>query len=292
MANTLYIVDDDLFSRQPQVVRDTTLAETQNLFAFVKNFKVLLQQPSKFPTRFDFTDSVVKVVESDGDVSAFHNQSVRTQTSNLAHSAKQNGITLNTGTQTRNAGVPERGGIGFQSKDVLTAGSQKLAFVLTGGAASLETVKEAVAEFNAGGRSKNEILADKKKAIEGTSTRKGLGLAGYYGRHQSLVDIRGLMAWELVEKPLADWPKDDQISVATALARLIAHEARHQYIAPHYNGGGLGASEASLWGDKNFAAFDQGDQKEVGVALANFTKLQKTATIHLETNPTNQPFPY
>jgi hypothetical protein len=292
MALTLYIVDDDLFARQPKLVRDTALAETVKLFDFVKNFKVLLQPPAKFPTRYDFTDSVVRVVQSDGDVSAFQNQSIRQQLANLAHSANQNGINMQTGAQKHNPGVPERGGIGFQTKQVLTAGSHKLAFVLTGGAASLEAVKESVVEHIAGGRTKAEVRRDQKRASEGTSTRKGRGLAGYYGSHQALVDTRALMAYEQLEKPLSDWSKDDQISVATALARLIAHEARHQYIAPHYSGGGLGASEASLWGDKNFEHFDKGDQQEVNVALGKFTQLQKTATLHLETNPTNQPFPF
>jgi len=292
MANTLFIVDDDMFSRQPKLVRDTTVAETIKLFSFVKGFTVLLQPPAKFPTRYDFTDSVVRVVATDGEVSAFQNQSIRAQLANLAQSAQANGISMQTGAQKHNPGVPDRGGIGFQVKEILTAGSHKLAFVLTGGAASIETCKESVVEYIAGGRTKAEVLMDQRKAIDGTRNRPGRGLAGYYGSHQALVDTRALVAYEQLEKPLSDWSKDDQISVATALARLIAHEARHQYITPHYTGGGLGASEASLYGDKNFDHFDKGDQQEVTVALAKFARLQRTATLHLETNPTNQPFPF
>jgi hypothetical protein len=91
---------------------------------------------------------------------------------------------------------------------------------------------------------------------------------------------------------LARWPKEYQEAVGTGLGRLIAHEARHQYVEPHFNGGGLGASEPVLWGDKNFEQFDKGDQSQISAKIHQLKAEQQSATILLETLPKDQPFPF
>jgi len=292
MANTLYIVEDDFYTNLPTVVRATTLAETTKLMTFLPGFKVSVIPPPKFPTKYDFTDSVVRVVNNDAAVSAFSNNSMRQQGTNLVQSAKNNGVKLDAPASKHNAGAPDGGGTGFQMKVVLEAGSNKLLFVLTGGAASLEFAKEAVVEQLTDGRTESEIRTKQRTLIEGRPGRPGMGKAKYDASNQGKADAKHLEAHKMAAKPIGDWPSAQQISVATALARIIAHEARHQYVAAHYSGGGLGAGEAAFWGDKNFEQFDEGDQKEIQVAIKGFAEAQKTATIHLETNPTKQPFPF
>jgi len=50
--------------------------------------------------------------------------------------------------------------------------------------------------------------------------------------------------------------------VATALARVVAHEARHQYILAH-SAKGLGADSPRIWGDKNYEEFDGSDKANI-----------------------------
>lgn len=286
MANTLLIVEDKIFVDLPPSVRNNALVETKRLFAFIPRFQVVTRQPTQFPAAVDFTDSIIKFVETDDEVSAVFNQSFRQQLSNIRHSIKQNGFNPPTNMVQRFPATPERGGVGFQQKEIVQAGQTRLAMTVTGGIVSLETAKSEVVEAFAGGRTKKEILDNQDKAI------KKKGLAGYFGKHQSLVDTRGLFSYDLLDKNLTDWPKDYQDAVGVALGRLTAHEARHQYVLPHFNGGGLGASEAAIWGDKNFEQFDRQDQGGILAEIQRLQKEQRRANIHLETLPKGQPFPF
>ena len=291
MANTLFIVEDDVLTSLPQPVRDTALAEAKKLFAFVK-LAVVTRVPGQFPTTLDFTDSIVKIVETNGEVGAVQNLAVRQQMANILHSIRQRGINVkSTGVTSRSAATPERGGVGFQMKEIITAGTARLAISLTGGVAALESIKEEVVEEFAGGRDLREIQKHRRDAIHGTARKKAQGLT-YFGTAQALTDERGLFSYELLTKDLARWPKYYQEAVGTGLGRLIAHEARHQYVAPHFNGGGLGASEPVMWGDKNFAQFDKGDQSEIATMLRKLKAEQQKATILVETLPKDQPFPF
>lgn len=286
MANILFIVEDKIFVDLPASVRDHALVETKRLFAFIPQFQVVTRQPARLPATLDFTDSVIKLVETDDEVSTVLNQSFRQQMANIRHSIKQNGFNPPTNMVQRFPAIPERGGVGFQQKEIIMAGRTRLAMTVTGGIVSLEAVKSEVVEVFAGGRTKKEILDDQDKAI------KKKGLAGYFGKHRALVDTRGLFSYDLVEKRLKDWPKDYQDAVGVALGRLIAHEARHQYILPHFDGGGLGASEAAIWGDKNFEQFDRQDQSSLLARIQQLRTEQRKANIHLETLPRGQPFPF
>ena len=220
MATTLYIVDEAPFSTLPKVTRDQAIAEVKGIFGFVSGFAVSPTSPSSFPTRFDFTDSVIRVVETDANVDA--NQSNRTQTANINFSIKQTGANLQPMPMAAHApALPDRGGVGFQNKQVVTSGTQVIAIVVTGGFASLETAKTAVVEFLADGKSKKEVEDDREKAIKGTAKHKPEGL-GYFGKHKALVDTRRMMMWEMLAKPLPDWPDEHKKSVRGALGRIIA----------------------------------------------------------------------
>jgi hypothetical protein len=108
-----------------------------------------------------------------------------------------------------------------------------------------------------------------------------------------LKSIHEEMEIELVTKhtPLQNWPNDLANGVVTALARLVAHEARHQYVQQH-SARGLGADSARLWGDKNFENFAGTDQASILTAIHNFNTQWNRTRIHLETCPRGQPSPF
>lgn len=291
MANTLSIVEDSDFTDLPKSVRENAVAETKKLFAFIPKFVVATRQPVQFPATLDFTDSIVKIVGTDDEVTSVMNQSIRQQMLNIRQSIRQHRIQFTGGVPDRFPATPERGGVGFQQKEILTVVTDgritdRLVMTMTGGVASLETVKSSVVEWFADGRTEQEIQEQQKKAISKQ------GLERYFATYQSLKDTRDLVEWELMAKGLADWPKDHQDAVGIVLGRLIAHEARHQYVLPHFNGGGLGADAAVLFGDKNFEQFDKQDQSEIFLRINVLRRTQQTGTIHLETLPKGQPFPF
>jgi hypothetical protein len=290
MAKTLYIVEDSAYTNLPEAVRKTAMAELPKLLGFIKNFKVVTKQPAQFSAQFDFTDSIVKVVDTEGEVGAVQNQSIRQQLKNIEFSITQNGAKLADSDPKHFAATPERGGVGFQVKQIINGGAKKMAMALTGGIASVEFVKEEVVDHFAGGRTRKEILERQRKMIHGTANRKGMGTEKYHNSDDGKLDKRHLAALGMLGVELKNWPKDYQEAAGIGLARVIAHEARHQYVAPHFEGGGLGAGEADIYGDKNFEQFDNEDQKEINTTLAELERLQKTATVHLETIPKGKPF--
>jgi hypothetical protein len=285
MARKLFILDDGAFARMPRAIQDHTVAEARKLFDFTF-LSVARVPPAKLPAAIDFTDSIVKVVETDDEVSTMQNQANRGQIANIRHSVTQRRIGLTISAAQRAPATPERGGVGFQWKTVEAVGTDRVLIALTGGVASLETARSDVLTAFAGGRSKQEIIADRQRAINTT------GAARYFATADSLKDTAALTTWNLERKALTDWSQEKQQAVGTALARLIAHEARHQYVLQHFSGGGLGADSAVLFGQKNFEQFDIADQHEIAATLDKFEIEQRRATVHLETFPAGQPSPW
>jgi hypothetical protein len=74
-----------------------------------------------------------------------------------------------------------------------------------------------------------------------------------------------------------------------ALGRLVAHEARHQYVAPHFNAGGLGGESPELLGVPKSEKFHKDDEANILGQLQILQNTQQTATIHIETFPKGQP---
>jgi hypothetical protein len=83
-----------------------------------------------------------------------------------------------------------------------------------------------------------------------------------------------------------------RIPWASRWGRLVAHEARHQYIMDHFDDGGLGGESAELLGVASSEKFHKDDQKNIIGQLAKFDTAQKTATIHIETFPKGQAFAF
>jgi hypothetical protein len=292
MANTLFIVEDTVFTGLPQTVSDKALAETKKLFAFLPTFNIVTRPREKLPELLDFTDSIIKLVDTDDEVSAMESQSIRIQVSNISLSARQHGINPTHSVPQHHAAMTDRAGVGFQFKQILTAGAQKLAMTLTGGVVSVEGAQAAVVERWTEERSREDILKHQHDAIYGRDKRNPQFNFRYFARHEALVDERSLFVSDLASKPLAGWPATFQEDVGVALGRVIAHETRHQYVEPHFNGNGLGSPQPAIFGDKNYEQFDKADQHEISLKLQKLAMEQKKATIHLETLPKGQPFPF
>ncbi len=302
MARTLFIVRDDVFRNLPSRITDGVVAEVRRLFRFLANFTVSVLEPVGFPERLDFTDSIVKIIEDDDGVTAAVNQARQIELDNLVFSAQQHGIRLNTPPPSRSAAMPDRGGLSFQQKEIVDPTNLRLIITITGGVASLETAKQEVLEFTTGGRTLADIEQSRNKAMFGPSGKPQVRIVGgeretsfpdarYFASYQALVDARDELTWGLIKRDWRDWSNDLQDAVAVALGRLIAHEARHQYIMNH-SSSGLGADEAILFGQRSFENFEKGDQSDITARLVALNKQQSAGTTHLDTLPRGRQFPF
>jgi hypothetical protein len=304
MANTLFIVKDADFTHLPSQISSGAVAEVKRLFGFLRNFTVSVLEPVRFPERLDFTDSIVKIVEDSDSVQPVLNQALRVEMHNVVFSATQHRVNLQVPPGGHSAATPDRGGVGTHQKEIVDPNNLRLIVTITGGVAAVDFAKEAVLENATGGRTIDDIESSRNRRLWGPSGRPQVVTVGgeretafgkdfvrYFASHQSLKDTGDELTWGLLEKGWSDWPKNLQNGVAVALGRLIAHEARHQYILQH-SSSGLGADEPRLFGDKNFENFEKGDQNAIISRLAALRKEQSHGTTHLETLPTGQSFPF
>jgi hypothetical protein len=288
MAKTLFIVDDEVFQGLPGAVQKSLLDETRRLFSFVPGFKVEARKPPLFPAVIHFTDSVVMLVEHDDEVDAAIRQISRREDANVRFSIKQTGVNLRLESLNQSMdGDPDKEGAGGHFKPVVAeGGGRKVSITFTRGVASLESAERVVVEEDLGGRSLADILKERAKRIHD----RGLG---YFGKHESLVSVREEQEAELMTKhtPLKDWDKRLADNVGTALARIVAHEARHQYILEH-SAKGLGANSARFWGDKNFEEFDGPDKANINTRIHRLDLEWNSAAVHLELCPSEQSSPF
>jgi hypothetical protein len=287
MAKTLFIVADNVATGMPQPVLDGAIAETKRLFAFA-HLAVELRAATRIPALLDFSDSVIRFVENSDGVASYANDKFGLQSKNVRKAISQRGFNLTESSFGRFSGAPERVGVAFMHKVVVPGGSAKLRVTMMGGAVSLQSVQEGVVSQLAGGRSKGEILkseadARKKEAKDPKYKYKGSTL--------ETENKRDLAFHALMDSELKKWPAGHQDSVGKALGRVVAHEARHQYLSPHADTE-LGSDEPNYWGDKNFEQFSQDDQSAITLEMRSLAQLQATATIHIGTFPSGEPFPY
>jgi hypothetical protein len=285
MPKTLFIVDDDVFQGLPEPAQKKLLSEVKNLFSFIPQFKVEVRRPDQFPPTLDCTDSVVSLVEQDIDVDAVSRSIRKQETTNVQFSIKQAGvhITLNTPPQSFD-GNPDAGGISGHWKTVVPdGGGTKVSITMTFGVASLESAEQAFLENSLHGRTADDIRKDRRQhkdpkwlaTKEGSQSTRDLEEAENLSKH----------------KPLKDWSRDQWEDIAIAFARLVAHEARHQYVVDH-SSKGLGADSARVWGDKNFEAFDGTDQANILTRINDLNNSWNTASVHLDTCPREKASPF
>lgn len=289
MAKTLFIVDDDVFQSLPDAVQKKLLDETAKLFSFVPGFKVEARKPSLFPATIHFTDSVVMLVGQNDEVDPAVRQISRAEDANTRFSIKQTGVNILLDKLKQSFdGDPDKGGVGGHWKPVVTeGGGRKVSITMTYGVASLESAEQAVVEEDLHGRSLADILKQREKIIHDK------GSARYFASHAALVSVREEEEAEFMTKhrPLKDWDKRLAENVATALARVVAHEARHQYILAH-SAKGLGADSPRIWGDKNYEEFDGSDKANINNKINQLALDWNSAAVHLELCPKERSSPF
>ena len=139
MARTLFILDDATLKSLGSAIIAKMMDEVKSIFSFAPKFTVLMTTQDKIPEKIDFTDSIVKVVAADDDVTAMQNQAEQQELRSIEFAIKKNKLNIKMASFKRNSAKPERGGVGWQAKEVLAVGGQKVALVQTGGIASVET---------------------------------------------------------------------------------------------------------------------------------------------------------
>jgi hypothetical protein len=292
MARNLYILDDAALRTLGSGIITKMVDEVKSIFAFAPKFTVLLIAQDKIPEKIDFTDSIVKVVLKDDDVTAMQNQAEQQEIRSIEFAIKKNNLNIKLAEFKRTSAKPERGGVAWQSKDVLSSGSQKAALVQTGGVASAETAATDALTFLA---PNNWTLQEAEHNRDTKLNRAKLA----HGKDQedkiteaNATFEKSKKHWALQGTAPKNWPQNLQDTLAIALGRLVAHEARHQYIAPHFDEGGLGGEAAELLGVASSEKFHKDDVKNLIGQLSKFETLQKTATIHVETFPQGQAFAF
>ncbi|HUO55016.1 MAG TPA: hypothetical protein VMU18_09755, partial [Rhodoblastus sp.] len=157
MANTLFIVKDDVFKDLPSAIAAAAIDEVKRLYKFITRLTIAVTEPAAFPELLDFTDSVIRLVKADAEVSAAENDAIRIQLDNVVFSIRQNGIQVTRPALNRSAALPDRGGVGFQQKEIVDPTNLRLIMTVTGGICSLQTAKEQVIQFATGGRTLADI---------------------------------------------------------------------------------------------------------------------------------------
>ena len=250
MARTLFIVKDRIYLNLNEIVRDLLLEELRKIFKFIVGFKIKPTVAADFPQALDLSDSVVRIVETKLDGSAFVNSAWRKQYHNVRKGIIKLGIEPPAYSPPRRfPAAPERYGSAFHAKQVVRAGQISLAIPYMAGWISLNAVKEDASDLAKSIRPKETRKAPwSKKALT------------YWMSADSLLHTKDILELE-----------------GRLLARGIAHEARHEYVLEHADTK-LG-SDSAITSDGNDTRFSSKDQKEISGAIARFEHLQKFATL-------------
>jgi hypothetical protein len=292
MARTLFIIDDATLKSLGSTVIAKMMDEVKSIFSFAPKFTVLMATPDNVPEKIDFTDSIVKVVETDADVTAMQNQAEQQELRSVEFAIKKNNLNIKMAAFKRSAAKPERGGVAWQNKQVLAVGGQKVALVQTGGIVSVETPANDVLTFLA----PNQWTLEVAEEMRDGKLHKAK-IAHGKDREDKIAEAmasfeKSKKHWALQSTAPKSWPQNVQETLGITLGRLVAHEARHQYIEPHFDDGGLGGDGAELLGVASSEKFHKDDQKNISGKLVKFDTTQKTATIHVETFPEGQAFAF
>jgi hypothetical protein len=284
MARTLFIVEDATLKSLGSAIVAKMMDEVKSIFSFAPKLTVRMATPNNIPERIDFTDSIVKVVATEDDVTAMQNQAEQQELRSIDFAIKNNNLNIKMAAFKRSSAKPERGGVAWQAKEVLPSGGQKVALVQTGGIAAVETAATETLTF---------LAPDKLTLKEAEAKRDGkLNKAKLaHGRDQEDKIAETNASFEKSKKHWA-LQGNLQDTLGITLGRLVAHEARHQYIVDHFDDGGLGGESAELLGVASSEKFHKDDQKNIVGKLAKFDTIQKTATIHVETFPKGQAFAF
>ena len=136
-SRTVFIADRDTFKRLPDGVRSYAGHEIAAQFAFIgKNepkfpVTVIFLEPDRFPSSYNFSDATVSLVDTDPGV--YVSQARRQLEANIRSAiGRMRGIRLKDQQQGSHIpGIPDRVGVALRDKQIVPAGSHKLALYMS-----------------------------------------------------------------------------------------------------------------------------------------------------------------
>ncbi|MGH3697324.1 MAG: hypothetical protein ACRDRX_25625 [Pseudonocardiaceae bacterium] len=248
LSRTLYVIQNELWNKLPPVVRSSAEQELNRLFSFVgaandqKKFSIKILPAAKLPEQFDFTESVVAVIQ--GDPGAYVQDAFDRQEKQINEwFSKQKLPTPRTSEKSKTPFSPELLGRGGANKRIFSASGKKFAVSQMVGAVVL-----------------NEVIDSFVEDVDNLITK----------------------ALEKHGRKLDKWPvevdKRRPLEMfGQSLGRVIAHEARHEYLVGHAEEG-LGQDAPYVTGEKNAENFSKEDQKAMLKRIQDLEAQQGKAT--------------
>lgn len=259
LNRTLYVVQNDVWKSLPAAVKSGAESELNRVFAFVgktageKPFSIKILSSDQLPEQFDFSESIVSVIQE--DVGSYLDNAFALQQKQINDWLTTQKVPVGaTASQSRESRTPELIGRGGQSKHVLKEGANSFAIPQMAGAVDIrEVVKSFLDNIDS-------LLAAQMVKLPGKGT-----------------DISKWPATVISEKGTTSWSPLDMLGAP--LGRAIAHEARHEYIGGTHSETGLGKDSAAIIGEKNSENFSDEDQKAIVAKIHGLEKDQGNATV-------------
>jgi hypothetical protein len=257
LNRTLYVVQNDVWSVLPAKVRTSAIKELDRLFAFVgkvegeKAFSIKVMAAQQLPEQFDFSESVVSVIE--GDPKAYIDQAFELQQKQIETWLKSQKVQPPTTSKSGFApGKPETLGRGGGSRTIVTDKKQTYALPVMAGAVNKGEVIDA--------------FFDNIDALLEAQLKKLPGKGRDPNKWPSKVTSNdGEIIWDALEL------------LGTAFGRALAHEARHEYVGGGHAESGLGEESPIILDEKNSENFSEDDQKAILKKIQDLEKKQGNA---------------
>ncbi len=281
LNRTLFVVQNDVWTALPAEVRAAAEQELNTQFAFVgqargeKAFSIKVVTAAQLPEQFDFSESVVSVIH--GDAGQYVDAAMAAQREQIRRFLDSQHVTppaAPTGAHPATAD-PFHMGVGNAGKTVFTANGQTFALPVMAGAVSIDEVLDSFFE------NIDSNLADQLEKVPG------------HGR-----DLSKWPKTIMSKKGSTSWARADVFAMlGGALGRVIAHEARHEYIHEHAKAGLGGEGENTpIIGEKHSLEFSKDDQKAILERIHTLEKQQGNARVvptfpqSLRSRPEDFPF--
>lgn len=171
------------------------------------------------------------------------NQAFHTQFEHVKKEIETMGIRVTGIERRRVSSVPERMGLRNHDKHVVNLSDRrKLAISIMAGVVKPSELPKVIVED----LSSQEAAIEARRDFTDESGNEDIGaLARYFASTQGLLDSQVHLVLQNPDDPTA-WPGQYQGVLGKVLGRMIAHEARHQYVGAKHADEGLGSGEPDL----------------------------------------------
>jgi hypothetical protein len=259
LNRTLYVVQNDVWTKLPAAVRASAEQELNGLFAFVgassteKPFSINIVTAANLPERFDFSESVVSVIR--GDPAKYVKEAFARQDAQIRHFLAAQNVQIPAAPAAGNDPLdPEKIGFGGGSRTVRTDQGRTFALPVMAGAVNID---EVIASFL---ENIDTLLQEQMEALP----NRGKDPTKW---PQTVRSKKGTTSWQ------------PHAMLGQALGRAIAHEARHEYLGLGHAEAGLGEDAPPVFGEKTTEQFSKDDQKAILEAIRRLEATQGTATV-------------